>query len=171
MTTIDHRGAHIRLRQLQTQVSELLRVLPPIIAEQHRSLADGWPGSGDGTGVKGSSSTSSTEAAAMSRLQKITGDERADGLDDVADWLSNATTGLRLLSEWCAKRTPKVDIAAERCNGGAPSIEDWTRPDCTNLVDYYAVASGAHRLRGDGLCSACRKRKERAERLEREAVA
>jgi len=50
-----------------------------------------------------------------------------------------------------------------RCHGGR-TVDEWSDPTCTNWADTYTVTTGEERVRGDGLCSKCRSRRERYER-------
>lgn len=52
-----------------------------------------------------------------------------------------------------------------RCHGGR-TVDAWSDPTCTN----WAALTAAGRPRGDGLCDACRKRKERHERRQEGAA-
>jgi hypothetical protein len=50
-----------------------------------------------------------------------------------------------------------------RCHGGR-TVDEWSDPMCHNWADTYTVTTGEERVRGDGLCSKCRSKRERWER-------
>lgn len=64
----------------------------------------------------------------------------------------------RFAEQWCPILGERI-----RCTGGR-SVEEWSNPNCNNWAATYMRNDGTEATRGDGLCDACRKRKERHER-------
>jgi hypothetical protein len=50
-----------------------------------------------------------------------------------------------------------------RCHGGR-TVDEWSDRTCSNWADTYILVTGQEQVRGDGLCSKCRSRRERWER-------
>jgi len=102
-----------------------------------------------------------TADAAISRATA-----QAHWLDDINDQLATLALTLRLLLEPCSREVVSASNREPhpRCSGGS-TVDEWTRPDCTDFVSYQMRADGSYSYRGDGLCDACRMRKHRYERL------
>jgi hypothetical protein len=95
---------------------------------------------------------------------------REEHLDDLEQQLASLGLTIGLLVDFCDRWAPLVSDHP-RCSGGG-TVEPWTRPGCTSLVGYTRANGGGIHLRGDGLCDACRKRRDRWNRdQERREVA
>jgi hypothetical protein len=81
---------------------------------------------------------------------------------DLDDLVKAATRLAGHCQRWTYSGRPE-DLAPDpRCSGGkGHGVADWVRPDCDNPA---ARIPGTTRLRGDGLCDACRVRKSRYDR-------
>jgi hypothetical protein len=66
------------------------------------------------------------------------------------------------LVQFCERWAP-VEGDRTRCHGGR-TVDEWSDPTCHNWAELTAAGN----TRGDGLCSACRKRRERWERRQAE---
>ena len=66
------------------------------------------------------------------------------------------------LTQFCERWAPEAGIRT-RCHGGR-TVDEWSDPTCHNWAELTAAGN----TRGDGLCAACRKRRERWERRQSE---
>jgi CheY-like chemotaxis protein len=80
---------------------------------------------------------------------------------DIETALESLKITTALMVSWCEEHAPVI-VEHPRCTGGR-TVDEWSRPDCTELVDYSTRADGSVSYRGDGLCVACRKRRQRWE--------
>ena len=62
------------------------------------------------------------------------------------------------LTQFCERWAPNEGVRV-KCHGGKV-VDDWSNPTCDNWAELTAAGN----TRGDGLCSRCRKAKERWER-------
>ena len=104
-----------------------------------------------------------TDPTADTALARVGAHER--WLVDIEDQLRTLALTLRLLVEPCSREVVSAANMEDhpRCGGGG-GVEEWTRPDCENYVDYGIRADGSYSYRSDGLCTGCRTRKYRWER-------
>jgi hypothetical protein len=96
------------------------------------------------------------DPTADAALRGVAWDDRVfDLMEANLDTLKLALANLSAFAdEW-------APIAGDRtrCHGGR-TVDEWSDPTCSN----WAELTGAGHVRGDGLCAACRKRKERYDR-------
>jgi hypothetical protein len=111
-----------------------------------------------------------TYAAAAKRL--AAGAALDARLDNVEAHVDTLVLALTLLVAFCDAEGPYVTPNHPRCYGGR-GVEPWARPECDDFVGYSVRNDGSYSYRTDGLCDACRKRKDRHERrvLEQQAAA
>jgi hypothetical protein len=160
--TITARQTSTRVRATMMLVDKLT-ALPIAVAAIHTAIDDGLERDDDrqraedaGIRSKGGHSDPTGEAA----IARVAKHERhlADIEDNLATLALAAGNLCDIISRWVAS----VNVApAIRCSGGR-TIDEWSRPDCTNWVPETSKGSGV--LRGDGLCDACRMAKSRFER-------
>lgn len=94
-------------------------------------------------------------------LGRITRHDRI--LDDLEGQLASMRLTVALVQQFVERWAPPTSTPPTRCHGGK-SVEPWSDPTCTNWAAEYQRADGTFVLRGDGLCDACRKRRERHQR-------
>lgn len=161
--SITARTARTRMTATATLVSTLVDRLPQAVAAIHTAIADGdadtrkAPEVEDaGIRSKGGHSDPTGDAA----LALIGAHDRhlVDLEDNLATLVLATSNLIDLVGRWVPLSNP---APAVRCNGGGV-VADWSRPDCTNWAAETSKGSG--RLRGDGLCDACRVAKSRYER-------
>lgn len=66
------------------------------------------------------------------------------------------------LTQFAERWAPEPGVRV-RCHGGR-TVDEWSDPTCANWADLTPSGN----TRGDGLCAACRKRRDRYERKQRE---
>lgn len=151
-------------RQIEAACT-LLGNLTPRIAQGIHNAHIAIDGGGDfdrpeDAGIRGKGWIS--DPTAQQALGRIATHERT--LDDIETALETLRLTVQLMASWVDLHAPVV-VEHARCSGGR-TVDAWSRPDCTELVDYSVRADGSVSLRGDGLCAACRMRKHRHERAE-----
>jgi hypothetical protein len=106
----------------------------------------------DGTSRSGISDPTPAQALALMRYHDLQGEIQAT--------LADIKAGPIRLWELLHRVPSDIDtaslVARHRCTGGEPSTESWVRPECTNLA-----------VTRDGLCDACRQRRDRWQRTTR----
>lgn len=96
------------------------------------------------------------DPTADAAIRGLTWDDRVfDLMEANLDTLKLALVNLSTFAD----RWAPIAGDRTRCHGGR-TVDEWSDPTCHN----WAELTGAGNVRGDGLCSACRKRKERWER-------
>ena len=85
--------------------------------------------------------------------------------DDLEAHLDTLKLSLALLTTFADHWAPNLGNRA-RCAGGR-TVDEWSDPTCENWAELTAAGN----TRGDGLCSRCRKAKERFERRAAEVAA
>ena len=83
-------------------------------------------------------------------------------LGDLEQQIDTLLLTLALLSRFADQWAPILGDRT-RCHGGR-TVDAWSDPGCTAWADTWLRADGTESVRADGLCMACRKRKERWER-------
>jgi len=109
-------------------------------------------------GIRGKGHIS--DPTAQRALQAIGVDERVFEL-----MLANVATlelAVSNLTQFCERWAPNEGDRT-RCHGGR-TVDEWSDPTCHNWAELTAAGN----TRGDGLCAACRKRRERWERRQAE---
>lgn len=148
-------------RQIEAACT-LLNNLTPRITQGIHNAHIAIDGGGDhdrpeDAGIRGKGWIS--DPTAQQALGRIATHERT--LDDIETALETLRLTVQLMASW-VDRHAAVKVEHPRCSGGR-TVDAWSRPDCTELVDYSVRADGTVSLRGDGLCVACRKRRQRWE--------
>ena len=159
-------------RPLSTTPALLERIvvnLPKAVAAIHEHIDNGNTPDDDrpkpdDAGIRGKGDHSDPTADAA--LAHVAAYEHH--LDDIEARLATLTLTLGLLLQDCDRWVARPTLPKLRCSGGR-TIDEWSRPDCTEWVPETSRGSGV--LRGDGLCDACRVRKSRWERRQAEGAA
>jgi hypothetical protein len=164
--TITAKQTSTRIHAIR-QLVDKLTALPLAVGEIHRAIdlgvadqrADDRQRAEDaGIRSKGGHSDPTADAA-ISRV--LTNERHLDDVEANLATLALAAGNLcDVVSRWV--RSAASLEAHPRCSGGG-TVDEWTRPDCTNYVSYQLAADSSYRYRGDGLCDACRMRKYRHE--------
>ena len=156
-------------RQIEASCTLIGNITPRIVQGIHNAHV-ALDGGGDhehreDAGIRGKGWVSDPTAAQA--LGRIATHERI--LDDIETALETLRLTVQLMVSWCEEHAPVV-TDHPRCTGGR-TVDAWSRPDCTELVDYSTRSDGSISYRGDGLCVACRKRRQRFESERVEDVA
>lgn len=163
--TITARQTSTRIHAIRQLVGKL-DALPLAVGEIHRRIADGdFPANdrqrAEDAGVRAIGGIS--DPTAQAALSRLAAHERY--LADVEANLGNLAAAAANLCDVVGRWVVSAVNVEEhpRCEGGR-SVDEWTRPDCTNWVSYAVRADGSLSYRQDGLCDACRMAKHRWER-------
>lgn len=159
--TITPRRAHTQLTATAHVINTLARRLPTAIhnahqAIQHPELEHDHPRA-EQTGVRKnwiSDPTGEQATGTITRETRI--------LEDLEQQLETLKLTLALLTTFADRWAAELGERT-RCHGGG-TVDEWSDPGCTNWADTWIRSDGTEAVRGDGLCSTCRKRKERWER-------
>ena len=151
-----------KARQQIEATCTLLGNLTPRIVQGIHNAQIAIDGGGDhdrpeDAGIRGKGMIS--DPTARQALGRLATRERV--LDDIETALETMRITVGLMVKWCELHAPIV-VEHPRCSGGR-TVDAWSRPDCTELVDYSTRADGSIAYRGDSLCVACRRRKQRFE--------
>ena len=148
-------------RQIEASCTLLANITPRIVQGIHNAQI-AIDGGGDNprredAGIRSKGAVS--DPTAQQALGRLATRERV--LDDIETALESLKITTALMVSWCEEHAPVI-VEHPRCTGGR-TVDEWSRPDCTELVDYSTRADGSVSYRGDGLCVACRKRRQRWE--------
>ena len=148
-------------RQIEASCTLLANITPRIVQGIHNAQI-AIDGGGDNprredAGRRSIGTTS--DPTAQQALGRLATRER--DLDDIETALDSLRVTTALMVAWVEEHAPVI-VEHPRCTGGR-TVDEWSRPDCTELVDYSTRADGSVSYRGDGLCVACRKRRQRWE--------
>ena len=164
--TITARHARRQLSATGTLLGNLAPRVAQGIHDANVTMDDGGdPGGRGSDGVRRKGWISDPTAAQA--LGRLATHERI--LDDIETALETLRITTALITAWVEHHCPTL-VEHPRCSGGR-TVDAWSRPDCTEFVDYSVRTDGSVSYRGDGLCVACRRRKQRFETDQREAVA
>ena len=156
--TITSRHAH---RQVTASTTILVALAPRIrdgIDRAATLIADGGDRGGpEDAKIRGKNWIS--DPTSVQALGRMAATERV--LDDIETALDTLRLTTALLVAWCEEHAPVI-ADHPRCTGGR-TVDEWTRPGCTGLVDYSRRTDGSVSYRTDGLCVACRSAKQRYE--------
>ena len=118
-----------------------------------RAVPDGYPTGGGGSG-RGTSETSSTEAAALARLDRLAPDPVGDAAHSILLWISNtAKSSSRAMLNRHAVLNVNEDV-----KGRQPTIKT------CDACDHICTGVGSDRIRRR-ICDACRQEFNRERRL------
>ena len=154
--TVNPRRVHARVHAASTILADLVDRLPEAVRNALLESLDPAPAGNVEevhTHRKGWIADPTGERA-TSRAQR---NESVVG--DLTDQLDTLALTLSLLLRFVERWAPTVTVAT-RCSGGR-TVDDWSRPDCGELVETYRDNAGVVHERGHGLCANCRKRRDR----------
>ena len=162
--TITARQTSTRIRAV-SQLVDKLAALPLAVGEIHRAIDLGTADQrtddrqrAEDAGIRSRNSIS--DPTGERAIANVTAYERH--LDDVEANLATLALAAGnlcdVVSRWVASAANREEHP--RCSGGQ-TVDPWTRPDCTNYVDYNVRSDGSFSYRQDGLCVACRSAKHR----------
>ena len=151
--TINANRATTRITAARTMLDNLHARLPRAI---HAVTVGEHPGTDDkpkaeDAGIRGINWIGDpTAAAALTAAQR-----RDKHLDAVERQIGDMVKAIGLLTTFCDDWAPVAKSMPSRCSGGR-SVEDWSRPECNDLVELYPDG----RERAHGLCPTCRRRRD-----------
>ena len=149
-------------RQIEASCTVIANITPRIVQGIHNAQI-AIDGGGDNEPfvdmVGGRAKGSISDPTARQALGRLATRERV--LDDIETALDSLRVTTASMVAWVEEHAPVI-VEHPRCTGGR-TVDEWSRPDCTELVDYSTRADGSVSYRGDGLCVACRKRRQRWE--------
>jgi hypothetical protein len=163
--TITPKHVRTQLAASSTLLESISRRLPPAVHAAHLAMTDPIPSDkvkpaaspdADSIRAKGGHGDPTADAA----LRELAWNTKVlDAMEANLKALRDAVGGL---ASFCDDWAPILGERT-RCHGGR-TVDDWSDPNCTNWADTYTVTTGEERVRGDGLCSKCRSKRERWER-------
>jgi hypothetical protein len=167
--TITARHAARRLQRLQPVVAQVADTIAETVTAIRQQIDDDRAGKprAEDVGIRGLNWISRpTEDAAVANIEASRSSLPSRHLDALADDINELVAIVGRLAATCERYTYSgrpTDLEPDpRCSGGkGHGVADWVRPDCENPAARHP---GTDRLRGDGLCDACRMAKSRWER-------
>jgi len=155
--SIHHTKVHAQITAASTILSDLVDQLPRAVHAANLAIIDpvqsDRPRAEDaGVRSKGDHTDPTADTAIGMTIR------RDNVLSDLGDQLASLALTLSLLVDF-TNRWNTVDVVATRCSGGR-TVDDWSRPDCSNHVEADRDNNGKYHERGHGLCSTCRRRRD-----------
>jgi len=146
-----HKAGHNQLRQALHDLTTANALYPARI-DTLNLLADPRRGSDyDGNAPSGIGDPTPAQAFTLERWHRMQ--------DDVALAVHEVRVHAAILHQLLNRIPSDVDprrlAELHRCSGGKPSLDPWTRPECTKIVGEQSTT---------GLCDACRQRRDHWQR-------
>jgi len=155
--TITARSVRTRLAASSTLLDNLAPRLVTAVENARLSMSDPTPDDrpkAEDAGIRGKGGHGDPTADAA--MRGLAWDTRVfDAMEANMNALRDA---IGALAAFCDDWAPIVGDRT-RCQGGR-TVDEWSDPTCHNWAELTAAGN----TRGDGLCAACRKRRDRFER-------